>query len=379
MAQMTPQMKAKMAGDEKWRVGILGATGAVGQQMIQLLAEHPWFTIAELGASERSAGKPYRTAVHWNLNGSFPSSVGNLVVKAAAPPLDCDFVLSALDSGVAGPIEEEFARAGYPVISNSKNHRMAEDVPLVIPEINADHLDLIATQRSRRGFTSGYLVTNPNCSTVGLAMALAPLDRAFGIAEVFVVTMQAISGAGYPGVASLDILDNVIPHIGGEEEKVQTEPRKILGRLADGAVTFSEMKVSAHCNRVHVLDGHTQSVSVRLRRKASIAEVRNALSSFTGEPQKLRLPSAPEHPIVVTEDPDRPQPRRDRDAGRGMSVVVGRIRPDEIMDFKFTLLVHNTIRGAAGAAILNAELLAQRSELPHRDRVEQGVTAGHSA
>jgi aspartate-semialdehyde dehydrogenase len=363
----------------KWRAGILGATGAVGQQMIQLLAGHPWFTVAELGASERSAGKPYRMAVHWNLNGSFPPAVGDLVVKAAVPPLECDFVLSALDAGVAGPIEEEFARAGYPVISNSKNHRMAEDVPLVIPEVNADHLDLIATQRERRGYTSGYLVTNPNCSTVGLAMALAPLERAFGVAEVFVVTMQAISGAGYPGVPSLDILDNVIPHIGGEEEKVQTEPRKILGRLSGGAVKFSEMKVSAHCNRVHVLDGHTESVSVRLRRSASLAEVREALSTFAGEPQKLRLPSAPAHPIVVTEDSDRPQPRRDRDAGNGMSVVVGRIRPCEIADFKFTLLVHNTIRGAAGAAILNAELLAERGDLPHRDRVEERIAAQNRA
>jgi len=372
-------MTPKAASDMKWRVGILGATGAVGQQMIQLLAEHPWFTIAELGASERSAGKPYRAAAHWNLNGSCPSVVGDLVVKPAAPPLDCDFVLSALDSGVAGPIEEDFARAGYPVISNSKNHRMAEDVPLVIPEINADHLNLIATQRSRRGFTTGYLVTNPNCSTVGLAMALAPLDDAFGVTEVFVVTMQAISGAGYPGVASLDILDNVIPHIGGEEEKVETEPRKILGHLTGGAVKFSEMKLSAHCNRVHVLDGHTESVSVRLRRKASLEEVRNALSSFTGEPQKMRLPSAPAHPIVVTEDPDRPQPRRDRDAGNGMSVVVGRIRPCTIGDFKFTLLVHNTIRGAAGAAILNAELLAQRGDLPHRDRLEHTVAAEQRA
>jgi aspartate-semialdehyde dehydrogenase len=372
-------MTRERADNMKWRVGILGATGAVGQQMIQLLVEHPWFTVAELGASERSAGKPYSAAVHWNLNGTFPRAVGDLVVKPASPPMDCDFVLSALDASVAGPLEEEFARAGYPVISNSKNHRMAEDVPLVIPEINADHLGLLPIQRSRRGYTTGYLVTNPNCSTIGLAMALAPLEAAFGVTEVFVVTMQAISGAGYPGVPSLDILDNVIPHIGGEEEKVQTEPRKILGRFADGAVKFAEMKLSAHCNRVHVLDGHTEAVSVRLRRKASLAEVRDALASFAGEPQKLRLPSAPTHPIVVADDPSRPQPRRDRDTGRGMSVVVGRIRPCEIADFKFTLLVHNTIRGAAGAAILNAELLASRGELPHRDRVEQGVTAQNRA
>jgi aspartate-semialdehyde dehydrogenase len=210
-------------------------------------------------------------------------------------------------------------------------------------------------------------------------MALAPLDNAFGVAEVFVVTMQAISGAGYPGVPSLDILDNVIPYIGGEEDKVQTEPRKILGKLTNGAVKFSDMKLSAHCNRVHVLDGHTQSVSVRLKRKASLDEVKRAFSSFKGEPQKMRLPSAPEHPIVVNELPDRPQPRRDRDAGKGMSVVVGRVRPCEIADFKFTLLVHNTIRGAAGAAILNAELLAERGDMPHREPVEQGVGAVNRA
>jgi aspartate-semialdehyde dehydrogenase len=357
----------------KWRVGVLGGTGAVGQQMIQLLADHPWFQITEVAASERSAGKRYSEAVHWNLNGTFPAAVGNLIVKACAPPLDCDFVLSALDAGVAGPIEEEFAQAGYPVISNSKNHRMAEDVPLVIPEVNSDHLDLIAVQKSRRGYTTGYLVTNPNCSTVGLAMALAPLEDAFGVAEVFVVTMQAISGAGYPGVPSLDILDNVIPHIGGEEEKVQTEPRKILGRLVGDHVQFSDMKVSAHCNRVHVLDGHTESVSVRLKRKASIGEVSKAFSSFKGEPQRMRLPSAPENPIVVSELPDRPQPRRDRDAGKGMTVVIGRIRQCEIMDFKFTVLVHNTIRGAAGAAILNAELLAERGNLPDRSTLERSV------
>jgi aspartate-semialdehyde dehydrogenase len=313
--------------------------------------------------------------VRWTLDGSVPDAVANLIVKPCAPPLDCDFVLSALDASVAGPVEEEFAAAGYPVVSNSKNHRMAADVPLLIPEINADHLDILAAQKKLRGFTTGCLTTNPNCSTVGLAMALKPLDDAFGVLEVFVVTMQAISGAGYPGVPSLDILDNVVPYIGGEEDKVQTEPLKILGKFHNDAVEFAKFKISATCNRVHVLDGHTECVSVRLRRKASAQEVREALAAFSGEPQRLSLPSAPKYPIIVTEDHDRPQPRRDRNAGKGMSVVVGRLRPCELLDYKFTVLVHNTIRGAAGAAVLNAELMAVRGDLPHLNQVAEKVTA----
>ncbi|MFZ0879069.1 MAG: aspartate-semialdehyde dehydrogenase [Candidatus Acidiferrales bacterium] len=360
-----------------WRVGVLGATGAVGQKMIQGLSDHPWFRITEVAASERSAGKSYAEAVRWMQNSAIPPGVADLEVKPVQPGLECDFVLSALDSSVAGPVEEEFARAGYPVISNCRNHRMDEDVPLVIPEVNPDHLDLIPWQKERRGFSTGYLVTNPNCSTVGLALALKPLDDAFGVEEVFVVTMQALSGAGYPGVPSLDALDNVIPFIGGEEEKMQTEPRKILGRLVRHSVEFAALKLSAHCNRVPVLDGHLESVTVRLKSKASAEAVSEALSRFSGEPQRLGLPTAPEHPILVSEEADRPQPRRDRDAGKGMSISVGRIRPCSIADFKFTVLVHNTVRGAAGAAILNAELLADRGLLPHRDRVEvnDGVVA----
>jgi len=354
----------------------LGATGAVGQKMIQHLAGHPWFRVTEVAASERSAQKSYAKAARWMQESEIPSDVADLEVKHAEPGLDCDFVLSALDSSVAGHIEEDFARAGYPVISNSRNHRMDDDVPLVIPEVNPDHLNLVHWQKERRGYTTGYIVTNPNCSTVGLAMALKPLDDAFGVIEVFVVTMQALSGAGYPGVPSLDALENVIPYISGEEEKMQTEPRKILGRLAGHCVEFAGMKLSAQCNRVPVLDGHLESVTVRLKRKASAADVREALSGFTGEPQRLGLPSAPKRPILVTEAADRPQPRRDRDAGNGMSVTVGRIRPCDIADFKFAVLVHNTVRGAAGAAILNAELLADRGLLPHRDRVEDGVVAG---
>jgi len=358
-----------------WRVGILGATGAVGQKMIQGLAAHPWFRIAELAASERSSGRTYREAARWMQGTPIPEGVGDLEVKSATPDLDCDFVLSALDSSVAGPIEEDFARAGYPVISNTRNHRMDDDVPLVIPEINPDHLDLIPSQKQRRGYANGYLVTNPNCSTVGLAMALKPLEDAFGVGEVFVVTMQALSGAGYPGVASLDAMENVIPFISGEEEKMQTEPRKILGRLAQNAIHFAEFIISAQCNRVPVIDGHLESVSVKLKKHASAAEVSEALASFTGEPQKLGLPTAPAHPILVSHEADRPQPRRDRDAGRGMSVTVGRIRPCPLLDFKFTVLVHNTVRGAAGAAILNAELLADRGLLPQRSQVGAEVAA----
>jgi len=358
-----------------WRVGILGATGAVGQKMIRCLADHPWFRVTEVAASERSARKSYADAAHWMQDSAIPDGVSRLEVKFAQPGLECDFVLSALDSAVAGPIEEQFALAGYPVISNSRNHRMDEDVPLVIPEVNPDHLELISWQKEQRGYTTGYLVTNPNCSTVGLTMALKPLEDAFGVAEVFVVTMQALSGAGYPGVASLDAVDNVIPFISGEEEKMETEPRKILGHLAGRTVRFADFKVSAHCNRVPVMDGHLESVSVRLKNKVSIADVRRALVEFEGEPQRMGLPTAPHHPILVSDDSDRPQPRRDRDAGKGMTVSVGRIRPCEIADFRFTVLVHNTIRGAAGAAILNAELLADRGLIPHRDRAEASTVA----
>jgi aspartate-semialdehyde dehydrogenase len=349
-----------------WKVGILGATGAVGQKMIACLAAHPWFRVSEVAASERSAGKSYADAVNWLQSTELSAEVGDLEVKPVRPGLDCDFVFSALDSSVAGPVEEEFARAGYPVISNSRNHRMEEDVPLVIPEVNPEHLNLIERQQEGRGFSTGFIVTNPNCSTVGLAMALRPLEDAFGVAQVLVTTMQALSGAGYPGVASLDAIDNLIPFINGEEEKVESEPLKILGRLRGDAVEFADIKISAQCNRVPVSDGHTESVSVKLKKRASATEVAEALASFTGEPQQLGLPSAPKNPILVREESDRPQPKRDRDAENGMAVSVGRIRSCQILDFKFTLLVHNTVRGAAGAAILNAELLADRGLLHHR-------------
>ncbi|MBI4551333.1 MAG: aspartate-semialdehyde dehydrogenase [Candidatus Latescibacteria bacterium] len=339
------------------RVGILGATGAVGQRFVQLLDGHPWFTVTALAASERSADKPYGETVNWRLETDIPAYARSMVVQPCEPGLACDLVFSGLDSKVAGPIEEAFAQAGYPVISNSKNHRMDEDVPLLIPEVNPDHTAIIPHQRQRRGYGRGFIVTNPNCTSVGLTMALKPLADRFGITTVAVTTMQALSGAGYPGVASLDILDNVFPYIGDEEEKMEREPLKLLGRCDGTEFTPAPIAISAQCNRVHVKDGHLECVSVALSDRTDEAAVAETFRWFTALPQELRLPFAPAQPVVVRDEKDRPQPRYDRDAGNGMSVVVGRIRRCPVLDFKFLVLVHNTIRGAAGAAVLNAELL----------------------
>ena len=348
---------------EKFRVGILGATGVVGQRFIQLLEDHPQFEVAALAASDRSQGKTYADACAWRLPGEMPERLKRIVVQPPEPPLDCDFVFSSLPGEVAGEAEESFARAGYPVISNSSSHRMDADVPLLIPEVNHEHLALIDAQRAARGYDRGFIVTNPNCSTIVIAMALAPLHASFGVTSCIATTMQAISGAGYPGVASLDINDNVLPYIGGEEEKIESETLKILGRVNGGAISNVEMRVSAQCNRVNVTDGHTASVRVRLSRPASLDEVRDALVSFTSLPQELKLHSAPAKPIIVRDEADRPQPRLDRDAGNGMSVTVGRIGRDNVLDYRFVALGHNTIRGAAGAAILNAELLVAMERL----------------
>lgn len=342
--------------NEKIAVGVLGATGAVGQKFVKLLDNHPWFELAELAASDRSAGKAYEEATIWRQYTPIPDRLRSKAVKICTPDLDCRIVFSGLDSSVAGPIEEEFARAGYIVLSNSKNHRMDEDVPLLVPEINPDHLNLIKVQRQKRGW-KGAIVTNPNCSTIGLVMALAPLDRAFGVRRVIVTTMQALSGAGYPGHSAIDMLGNLIPYIGGEEEKVETEPRKIIGRLDDDHIRFSDMTISAHTNRVFVEDGHMECVSVELERKGTPDEVAAVLSDFKSVPQELKLPFAPAQPVIVMSERDRPQPRFDRDAGEGMSAVVGRIRPCPVFDIRFVVLSHNTVRGAAGAAILNAELM----------------------
>ncbi len=349
--------------DRKLRVGILGATGVVGQRFIQLLEDHPQFEVTALAASGRSQGKTYAEACTWRLPGEMPERVKEIVVQSPAPPLDCDFVFSSLPGEIAGDAEESFARAGFPVITNSSPHRMDADVPLLIPEVNPEHLELIAAQRSARGYERGYIVTNPNCSTIVIAMALAPLHRNFGVESCIATTMQAISGAGYPGVASLDITDNVLPFIGDEEEKIESETVKILGRVDGATIKVAEMKVSAQCNRVNVIDGHLASMRVKLSQTASLDQVRSALSSFTSLPQELNLHSAPARPIIVRDEVDRPQPRLDRDAGLGMSVTIGRIARDNVLDYRFMALGHNTIRGAAGAAILNAELLVAMEKL----------------
>ncbi|MFL6333916.1 MAG: aspartate-semialdehyde dehydrogenase [Pyrinomonadaceae bacterium] len=347
----------------KYRVGILGATGTVGQRFIQLLENHPQFEVAALAASDRSQGKAYSEACAWRLPGDMPEAVRGMKVQAPEPPLDCELVFSSLPGDIARETEESFARAGHAVISNSSALRMDEDVPLLIPEVNHEHLAQLDTQKSRRGLERGMIVTNPNCSTIMLVLALAPLHARFGVEACVATTLQALSGAGYPGVASLDAVDNVIPYIGSEEEKIETETLKILGRFENGGIQHAPFKVSAQVHRVNVSDGHMAAVRVKLARRATLEELRDAFSSFTSLPQELRLHTAPARPILVREEPDRPQPRLDRDAGRGMSVTVGRILPDNVLDYRFVALSHNTVRGAAGAAILNAELLVATGRL----------------
>jgi aspartate-semialdehyde dehydrogenase len=357
----------KRGNQKKWRAGVLGATGIVGQRLVKLLAEHPWFELTEVAASERSSGKTYAEAVRWHLDAPIPATARALVVKGLEPSLNCDFVFSALDSSVAGTAEEDFARAGYPVVSNSKNHRMDPDVPLLIPEVNAAHLDAIPLQQKNRGYDTGFIVTNPNCSTAGLVLVLKPLADAFGLEKIFVVTLQAISGAGYPGVAAMDILGNVVPFISGEEEKMEAEPQKLLGKWDGSRFVDAGLGLSAHCNRVPVLDGHLECVSVGLKKIASLDEVREALRNFEVDAVLASLPTAVRNPIVVLEEEEnRPQPRRDVHAGNGMAAVVGRVRECPLLDVKLTLLSHNLVRGAAGAALLNAELLAARGFLKHR-------------
>jgi aspartate-semialdehyde dehydrogenase len=358
---------------QKLRAGILAATGTVGQRFIQMLVNHPQFEVTALAASDRSQNKPYAEACTWRLLGEMPAAVARIPVQAPEPPLDCDFVFSSLPSDCAREVEEQFARAGYPVVSNSSAWRMEPDVPLLVPEINPEHLGTIEAQQRNRGFGRGYLVTNPNCSTIILVLALAPLEAQFGLEAVTATTMQALSGAGYPGVASLDIADNVLPYISQEEEKMEREARKILGRLDGSALRDAPVRVSAQCNRVNVTDGHLVAARVKLAKPAKLEEVRRALESFSGVPQQLGLYSAPERPVIVREEADRPQPKLDRDAGRGMSVTVGRLFPDRVLDYRFLVLGHNTIRGAAGAAILNAELLVARGLLGQKSQANVPV------
>jgi len=346
----------------KLPIGILGATGVVGQRFIQMLEHHPWFEVAWLAASDRSEGKTYGDAARWRLKTSIPASIAKMKVSPATPEGAPKIIFAALDSAIAAELEPRFAAAGCAVVSNSSALRMQEDVPLVIPEVNSGHIKLIDIQSWRKQ-SGGYVVTNPNCSAIGLVLALAPLHERFGLDTVMAVTMQAVSGAGYPGVASLDILGNVIPFIKNEEEKMEEETKKLLGQLNGSKVIPGSFAMSAQCNRVAVEDGHTESISIRLKTKAKPQEIIDAWTSYRAEPQELKLPSAPEKPVVYVEANDRPQPRFDVDMGAGMTTVVGRLRPCSVLDWKFTVLSHNTIRGAAGAALLNAELLKAKGYL----------------
>ncbi len=351
---------------DKIKAGVLGATGAAGQRFVQLLDGHPWFEISALAASNSSTGKRYADACTWHVSPDMPETAREMQVVPVEPGFEADIVFSALPSRMAGPVEEAFAAAGYAVCSNASSHRMDPDVPLIIPEVNPQHLSLIPHQQRRRGWDTGYIIANPNCSTIHLVLALRPLQDAFGIERVMVTTMQALSGAGYPGIPSLDMVDNVIPYIGGEEEKVETEPLKLLGRFNGEGIEFADIAISAQTNRVATIDGHLEAVSVELAQQASVEDVIAVLSDFRAEPQELGLPTAPEHPVVVRSEPDRPQPRLDRMTERGMASVVGRVRECPVFDVKFTVLGHNTIRGAAGASILNAELLVAKGYLGDR-------------
>jgi aspartate-semialdehyde dehydrogenase len=340
------------------RVGILGATGTVGQRFVQMLERHPQFVVTALAASDRSVGKTFAEACVWRLPGEMPQGVRALPVHPPRPPLDCDVVFSSLPADIGREAEGCFAEVGYPVISNTSSYRMDAGVPLLIPEVNPDHLGVLDGRKGK-----GFIVTNPNCSAIGIALTLAPLHRAFGIEACIVTTLQAISGAGYPGVSAMDITDNVVPFIATEEEKIERETQKILGSREGGEIVSAGFPVSAQCHRVNVQDGHIAAVRVSLGRKAERSAIRSALAEFRGVPQTLKLHTAPERPIIVRDEPDRPQPRLDRDAGGGMSISVGRILPDQVLDYRFVVLSHNTVRGAAGAAILNAELLVAKGYL----------------
>jgi aspartate-semialdehyde dehydrogenase len=347
---------------KKIPVGILGATGIVGQRFIQMLERHPWFEVAWLAASDRSEGREYGDAARWRLKTPIPAAVAKMRVSAATPDGAPKIIFAALDASIAAELEPRFAEAGCAVITNSSALRMAKDVPLVIPEVNPDHIKLIECQSWRRK-SGGFVVTNSNCSAMGLVLALAPLHKRFELETVMVVTMQAVSGAGYPGVASLDILGNVIPHIAKEEEKMEEETRKLLGTLNGSGINLAPFKMSAQCNRVAVEDGHTESVSIKFKKQAQAAEILEAWQQFSGIPQQQRFPTAPEIPVRYLDAIDRPQPRFDVEFGGGMTTTVGRLRPCAVLDWKFTLLSHNTIRGAAGAALLNAELLKSQGYL----------------
>ncbi len=346
---------------QRLAVSVLGATGSVGQRFISLLENHPWFDLVEVRASERSAGKPYREAVRWSLETPIPAAARDLIVQPLSAPLTVPLVFSALDAEVAGPIETQYAEGGALVVSNAKSHRMGQLVPLVVPEINADHLELAREQP-----TEGAIVTNPNCSTIGVALALEPLRRAFGLKRVSVVTLQALSGAGLAGVPGMETPDNVIPHIGGEEDKLETEMAKLFGDLTPGGIASSDLVVSAQCNRVSVQDGHTACVSVEFGREVSQADILTAWSEFRSDAQRANLPLAPEMPTRYLDAHDAPQPLLHRDVDKGMAATIGRLRPCPILQWKFVCLSHNTLRGAAGGSLLLAESAVERGLLTKR-------------
>jgi len=351
---------------EQYKVGILGATGLVGQRLVERIVGHPWFNLAAVAASERSVGRPYAKACGWALSQDPPAAAAGMTVRSCRPEEleDCDLVLSALDAEVAREVEPRFAGAGFAVVSNSSAFRNRPEVPLLIPEVNGHHADLLAVAGGRG--PAGYIVTNPNCSVTGLAMALAPLHLTFGVRRAVVATMQAVSGAGSEGPRAIELVDNIVPYVAGEEEKFEPELCKILGEPGEGRVTPATIRISAHCHRVPTLDGHLEAVSLELEREPGAGEALEALEGFRGRVADLALPSAPERPIQVRREADRPQPRLDRDAGGGMIVVVGRVRPCSALGLKLVLLSHNTVRGAAGGTLLNAELLAAKGLLPRR-------------
>ncbi|MEO8607657.1 MAG: aspartate-semialdehyde dehydrogenase [Chloroflexota bacterium] len=359
---------------QKLDVAILGATGAVGQRFVQLLENHPWFRVAEVIGSSRSARQPYGEITNWVLDGAPPDSISSLTIKALEDEFESPLIFSALPKEAAETREFELAAAGHVVCTNASANRMVEDVPLLLPEANSDHVRLIDVQRAQRGWTTGALVANSNCTAMPVVMALAPL-RKFGVKKIHIVSAQAVSGAGYPGVASLDILDNMIPYVSGDEQKLETETLRILGNLNQQQVEWLDAKIGASCNRAPVVDGHLVNISIALENNPSANEIIESWQSFRGLDPVPNLPSAPEHPVVYLPQIDRPQSRRDRNAGRGMSTSIGRLRECPILDYKFVALSHNTIRGAAGCSILNAELLAVQGYLsafqPAHDAIGQ--------
>jgi aspartate-semialdehyde dehydrogenase len=366
----------------KIRVGVLGCTGSVGQRFLQLLEDHPWFEIAALGASARSAGKPYAAAANWKQDTPIPPALAGMRVSECVPGAgafaaenDVRIVFSGLDAEFAGDIEDSFAHAGYAVFSNARNHRMDSDVPILIPPVNAEHLQVIPAQRKARGYGTGFIVTNANCSTTAMAIGLKPIQDAFGIETIMVTTMQAISGAGYPGLSSMDMLDNVVPYIGGEEAKMESEPKKVLGAFQNGTFIAADINISAMCNRVHVLDGHTECISLKLRKPATAQGAIDAIRSFPSVTKSLGLPSAPAHDVIYHDAPDRPQPRMDRNVGKGFTVTVGRLRECSVFDLRLVLFGHNTIVGAAGGSILNAELCVKNDVIDIQSPCRPGALA----